>query len=93
MLLPGVSPDDDAPIKQLRLTRFTGEHWELVGWVFTGHAAASRLNGLNAVTMIMTGGVWPRGMLLAGTRLLQTCRPDSPVESYGLPAAIGHIQH
>jgi branched-chain amino acid transport system substrate-binding protein len=45
MLLPGISintgPGDYAPIKQLQMMRFTGERWQLLGPVLTGHAAAS----------------------------------------------------
>jgi branched-chain amino acid transport system substrate-binding protein len=39
MLLPGITantgPDDFAPIKQMRMRRFTGEHWEMFGPVFS----------------------------------------------------------
>ena len=39
MLLPGITvntgPDDFAPIKQMRMRRFTGEHWEMFGPVLS----------------------------------------------------------
>jgi branched-chain amino acid transport system substrate-binding protein len=39
-LLPGIqintSATDFSPIKQLRLMKFTGDHWELFGDVMTG---------------------------------------------------------
>jgi len=39
MLLPGITantgPDDFAPIKQMRMRRFGGEHWEMFGPVFS----------------------------------------------------------
>ena len=35
MLLPGITattrPDDYAPVKQMQMRRFAGEHWELFG--------------------------------------------------------------
>jgi branched-chain amino acid transport system substrate-binding protein len=40
MLLPGItistSPTDFFPLKQMRMARFTGEHWEEFGPVITG---------------------------------------------------------
>ena len=40
MLLPGItintSPTDFAPIKQVQMARFDGEHWQLFGPVLTG---------------------------------------------------------
>jgi branched-chain amino acid transport system substrate-binding protein len=44
MLLPGITvntgPTEYAPIKQLQMMRFTGQHWELFGPAMTGDAAA-----------------------------------------------------
>jgi branched-chain amino acid transport system substrate-binding protein len=40
MLLPDIAintgPNDFAPLKQMQIMRFNGEHWELVGPVMTG---------------------------------------------------------
>jgi len=40
MLLPGItintSPTDFAPIKQVQMARFDGEHWELFGPLLAG---------------------------------------------------------
>jgi branched-chain amino acid transport system substrate-binding protein len=40
MLLPGIkintSPNDDFPIEQVRMSRFTGEHCELFGPMIGG---------------------------------------------------------
>jgi branched-chain amino acid transport system substrate-binding protein len=44
MLLPGITVNTDlteyAPIKQLQMMRFTGQHWELFGPGMRGDAAA-----------------------------------------------------
>ena len=40
MLLPGITvntgPNDYAPIKQMQMRRFTGQHWELFGPIING---------------------------------------------------------
>jgi branched-chain amino acid transport system substrate-binding protein len=40
MLLPGIrvntSPNDFAPLKQMRMQRFNGESWELFGPIISG---------------------------------------------------------
>lgn len=45
MLLPGITistaPDDYAPLKEMRMRRFTGEHWEPIGPVINGAADGS----------------------------------------------------
>ncbi len=45
MLLPGITidtgPGDYAPLKQMRMRRFTGEHWEPFGPVISGAAGRS----------------------------------------------------
>jgi branched-chain amino acid transport system substrate-binding protein len=45
MLLPGISistsPSDYAPIKQMRMRRFNGEHWELFGPVLAAYSRGS----------------------------------------------------
>jgi branched-chain amino acid transport system substrate-binding protein len=44
MLLPGItintSGSDFAPIKQIRMARFDGRHWQLFGPVISGQARA-----------------------------------------------------
>ena len=43
MLLPGItvntSPTDYAPLKQMQMMRFTGEHWKLFGPIMKGALA------------------------------------------------------
>jgi branched-chain amino acid transport system substrate-binding protein len=45
MLLPGItastSPDDYAPLKQMQMRRFTGEHWEMFGPVIVAELGGS----------------------------------------------------
>jgi branched-chain amino acid transport system substrate-binding protein len=45
MLLPGITvntgPNDFAPIKQMQMRRFTGEHWELFGPVITAEVGGT----------------------------------------------------
>jgi branched-chain amino acid transport system substrate-binding protein len=42
MLLPGITintgPDDFAPLKQMQMMRFKGDHWEMFGPILTGNA-------------------------------------------------------
>jgi branched-chain amino acid transport system substrate-binding protein len=43
MLLPGITintgPTDYAPLKQMQMMRFTGEHWKLFGPIMKGALA------------------------------------------------------
>jgi branched-chain amino acid transport system substrate-binding protein len=45
MLLPGIAansgPDDYAPLKQMQMRRFNGEHWELFGPVIVAELGGS----------------------------------------------------
>ena len=45
MLLPGITantgPDDYAPLKQMQMRRFTGEHWEMFGPVIVAELGGS----------------------------------------------------
>jgi len=45
MLLPGITvntgPNDYAPIKQMQMRRFTGEHWELFGPIITAEVGGT----------------------------------------------------
>jgi len=45
MLLPGITvntgPNDYAPIKQMQMRRFTGEHWELFGPIITAEVVGT----------------------------------------------------
>ena len=45
MLLPGItantSPQDYAPLKQMQMRRFAGEHWELFGPVIVAELGGS----------------------------------------------------
>jgi branched-chain amino acid transport system substrate-binding protein len=45
MLLPGIvvntAPDDFAPVKQMQMTRFSGDHWEVFGPVMSGTPMAA----------------------------------------------------
>ena len=44
MLLPGIrintGPSDFAPIKQIRMARFNGQHWQLFGPLISGQTPA-----------------------------------------------------